>query len=147
MGTRADFYVGRGAKAEWIGSISMDGYPEGITPENYNWPEGGHLFDSITEDEFRNRVELFFKDRNDVTLPEQGWPWPWNNSNLTDYSYAFDDDKVYGTCFGHGWWEANNPKDDENFPKFSDDEWPDMNSRKKVAFGSRSGLLIVTSKR
>ena len=27
MGTRADFYVGRGEKAEWVGSIAMDGVP------------------------------------------------------------------------------------------------------------------------
>ena len=27
MGTRADFYVGRGDAAEWIGSIAYDGYP------------------------------------------------------------------------------------------------------------------------
>lgn len=30
MSTRADFYVGRGAEAEWIGSISWDGYPDGV---------------------------------------------------------------------------------------------------------------------
>ena len=30
MGTRADFYIGRGATAEWIGSIAWDGYPDGI---------------------------------------------------------------------------------------------------------------------
>ena len=30
MGTRADFYIGRGAEAEWLGSIAWDGYPGGI---------------------------------------------------------------------------------------------------------------------
>lgn len=30
MGTRADFYVGKGPNAEWLGSTAMDGYPEGI---------------------------------------------------------------------------------------------------------------------
>ncbi len=30
MGTRADFYIGRGPTAEWIGSLPLDGYPEGI---------------------------------------------------------------------------------------------------------------------
>jgi len=29
MGTRADFYVGRGEQAEWLGSIAWDGYPSG----------------------------------------------------------------------------------------------------------------------
>lgn len=30
MGTRADFYVGRGKDAEWIGSVAFDGYPDGF---------------------------------------------------------------------------------------------------------------------
>jgi hypothetical protein len=30
MGTRADFYVGRGPDAEWLGSVAMDGYPSGV---------------------------------------------------------------------------------------------------------------------
>lgn len=29
MGTRADFYVGRGENAKWIGSITRGGYIEG----------------------------------------------------------------------------------------------------------------------
>jgi hypothetical protein len=29
MGTRADFYVGRGKDAEWLGSVAFDGYPSG----------------------------------------------------------------------------------------------------------------------
>jgi len=32
MGTRADFYVGRGKTAEWLGSIAWDGYPAGLWP-------------------------------------------------------------------------------------------------------------------
>lgn len=30
MGTRADFYVGTGANAEWLGSIAYDGHPDTI---------------------------------------------------------------------------------------------------------------------
>jgi len=30
MGTRADFYVGIGPEAEWVGSIAYDGYPDGV---------------------------------------------------------------------------------------------------------------------
>jgi hypothetical protein len=79
MGTRADFYVGRGPNAEWIGSIAFDGYPDGITmkteeklpwpegQEHIDWPEGKHLFDATTEAEFRERVERFFQYRDDAT--------------------------------------------------------------------------------
>ncbi len=160
MGTRADFYIGRGPKAEWIGSIAYDGYPDGIIPKSEErepwpgdykdepWPTGEHLFDSKTADEFRSRLERYFMRRHDVTLPEQGWPWPWNNSNTSDFAYAFDDGKVYVTCFGHGWSEIGeyDPDSDDDIPKIPDSEWPDMSNRKRVALGSnRSGIIIVTS--
>ncbi len=29
MGTRADFYTGRGQTAQWLGSIAWGGYPVG----------------------------------------------------------------------------------------------------------------------
>ena len=76
MGTRADFYMGRGPDAEWIGSIAWDGYPEGITPKGGKWPDGAHLFDAQTEEEYRERLEDYFERREDVSRPEHGWPWP-----------------------------------------------------------------------
>jgi hypothetical protein len=138
MGTRADFYVGRGETAEWVGSIAWDGYPEGIMPHAAEkkrawvdgplmpaaakWPVGAHLFDATTEQEFRERVARFFEYREDVTLPENGWPWPWENSQTTDYAYAFDGGKVYASCFGHQWFDPLNPPtiDDEDSDDDSD---------------------------
>lgn len=160
MGTRADFYVGRGQDAEWIGSIAWDGYPDGITPKEAEtepsyggrlrhkdgtWPEGAHLFDATTEEEYRVRVERFFQYRDDVTRPADGWPWPWGDSNTTDYAYAFDG-TVWGTCFGNGWWPAHAEPNDE-----ADDEaahrqpvtFPDMSARKAVTYGPRSGLIVL----
>ncbi len=161
MGTRADFYVGRGPNARWVGSIAWDGHPGSITPHSEeteilpvigkqhkegHWPKGGHLFQSKTEKDFLSRLERFFQFRTDVTLPERGWPWPWENSNTTDYAYAFDGGKVYGTCFGHGWWLATKPEPDGegDAPKISD--WPDMSKLKNVAFGGpRSGLIVISA--
>ena len=94
MGTRADFYIGRGKGAEWIGSIAWDGYPDGIAPA---------VLAATTEDTFRSEVSTFLSLRKDGIVPSDGWPWPWNNSQLTDYSYALDGGKVYRTPFGHGW--------------------------------------------
>lgn len=162
MGTRADFYVGRGKEAEWLGSIAWDGYPDGIDlrsaereqvlpgvslPKRIPWPQGEHLFDSKTEAEFRERVALFFKNRDDVTLPERGWPWPWETSHVTDYAYAFDGGVVYGACFGHSLFIANEPEpDDDSTGKAC--EFPDMTQRQNVQIGgSRSGLIVVTSQR
>ena len=81
MGTRADFYVGRGEKAEWIGSIAWDGYPDGM-PDS--------LLAATSTEGYLQEVTDFFKERDDVTLPEDGWPWPWDDSGTTDYSYTLD---------------------------------------------------------
>ncbi len=54
MGTRADFYIGRGEKAEWLGSVAWDGYPTGILPE---------LLKSESENDYRTNLKEFFKER------------------------------------------------------------------------------------
>lgn len=135
MGTRADFYMGRGKDAEWLGSIAWDGYPEGIDKK---------ILLAEIESEFRNFVSTFLQ-REDGTLPEQGWPWPWEDSNTSDYAYAFDNGVVYGTCFGHGWWVAKDgePQDqEEDIPKITD--WPNMKDRQNVTLGKRSGLMVFS---
>lgn len=116
MGTRADFYVGVGKDAEWLGSIAWDGY---------EWDEDKDcaLMKATTEQEFRAAVSDIAKTREDWTSQEQGWPWPWNDSNTTDYAYAFHDGKVEAIT--------------------DDREWPDMSSRKNVTFGTRSGVIVV----
>jgi hypothetical protein len=138
MGTRADFYVGHGEQAEWLGSIAWDGYPMGLT-------DTGILL-ARNEARFRVAVAEFIGARNDGTTPEQGWPWPWDNSLTTDYSYAFDSGVVYASCFGSAWWKATEPqpeRDDDDIPKVA--VFPDMTTRKRVTYGSRSGVLIVTA--
>jgi hypothetical protein len=155
MGTRADFYVGRGKKAEWIGSTAWDGYPKGISltlaekkiecgisfPQHADFPESKHLFDAATEQEFRERVSQYFTNREDVTLPEHGWPWPWETSHTTDYAYAFDDGKVWACPFGSGWFVASEGRPEEDLKSGAD--FPDMSDKKEVTFGKRSGLIVL----
>lgn len=148
MGTRADFYVGRGQNATWLGSIAWDGYPEGITPVGNEWPGGVSLFDATTEGEFRARLALLFDGRKDVTLPAQGWPWPWKDSRTTDYAYAFHDGKVIAWCFGK-------PFDIEKRQDANDEDWdppkdtfPNMEEDSNVSLGGpRSGLIVITSEK
>lgn len=81
MGTKADFYVGAGTDAEWIGSISYDGYPDGA-------PIGALA--AVSEASFRRAVEDLLADPDVLsTRPEEGWPWPWEDSSTTDYAYAW----------------------------------------------------------
>lgn len=116
MGTRADFYIGTGKDAEWIGSVAWDGYEWAEDPECA-------ISSAKTGEEFRAAVsEEFSKREGDATTPDQGWPWPWNNSGTTDYAYYFKGGSV----------------------GFEDrDDWPNMSDRKNVAFGNRSGLIVV----
>jgi hypothetical protein len=132
MGTRADFYIGRGADAEWLGSIAWDGHP-GSIPE--------HILRVDKTENFRAAVEQFIDLRDDGTKPADGWPWPWDDSRTTDYAYAFDDGKVWASSFGHAWFDpqGEEPDDDEGAKVAT---FPDMKERKNVTMGKRSGLLV-----
>ena len=121
MGTRADFYVGRSKDAIWLGSIAHDGYPGGIL-------DG--IIKAKSEEEFRGGVNDFLSARDDATFPKDGWPWPWDDSNTTDYAYCFLDGKTV--------WN-----DGEEMTLY---EYPDMSKIKNVTLGPRSGLFILRVK-
>jgi hypothetical protein len=95
MGTRADFYVGRGKDAEWVGSIRWSGYPHG-----YPKP----LLLCYSEEQFRREVREVHRD---FISPEQGWPWSWDTSHNTNYTYAFDDGRVWVSLLGCTWEPAD----------------------------------------
>jgi hypothetical protein len=160
MSTRADFYIKKSDnKLEWLGSIAFDGYDIGVIEK------------AKTEIEFKKYLNEFFEGRNDVTLPSQGWPWPWNNSKLTDECYVWITDT--GTFLGKAgdgrlWkmWEGEDYKDysipavfipanenpgyDDNTDTFSEPIEmielcvPDMSHLKKIAVGMRSGLIRIS---
>jgi hypothetical protein len=129
MGTRADFYVGRGENAEWLGSIAYDGYPDG--------PRAVAILGSTNEASFRDRV-IAAVAHDDGTKPEDGWPWPWDTSHTTDYAYAFDDGTVYISCFGCAWFKSGEVAFHDKSAVF-----PNMKDRKNVTLGHRSGMLIL----
>jgi len=138
MGTRADFYIGRGKNAQWLGSIAFDGYPDG-NPRP--------LLNVVIEQKYREQVAAILDDaKSGATKPEHGWPWPWKDSNTTDFAYAFDEGSVWGTCFGHGWWpfEKWEETKDNNLPKITD--WPQMDTDCAARAGSdRSGVMVITA--
>lgn len=99
MGAKADFYIGRGPTAEYLGSISYDGYPA-------NAPSA---LQGVTEStEFRAAVErIILRDRqrlveNGIT-PREGWPWKWRTSAGTDHVYAFEAGQVWVSHIGAQW--------------------------------------------
>lgn len=137
MGTRADFYVGRGKDAEWIGSIAWDGYPSGITAV---------VLDAVDEHSYRTAVSDFLQGRRDATYPNEGWPWPWEDSQTTDYAYAFEDGGVHYSHFGYAWHtHADGPTPSEWIDEGSA-IFPNMADRTKVQLsGPKSGLIVVTA--
>lgn len=137
MGTRADFYLGRGQSAEWLGSIAWDGYPSAIDDQ---------VLFAVSPESFREQVAAFLSGRDDATTPDMGWPWPWDDSGTTDYAYAFDDGNVYASPFGHGWHAVTSPEVDwpEDTEEVSD--FPHMDkSRWAKAGSSRSGTMLFTA--
>ena len=142
MGTRADFYVGRDDKAEWLGSIVWNGYPTGI-------PDA--IKKATDADAYRREGMAFIEGRRDGTKPADGWPWPWNDSRTTDYAYAFDDGRVLASCFGHAWFDASKPPlaetDEDSDPQLAGEKvatFPDMSERKAVTLGERSGVIVFS---
>lgn len=139
MGTRADFYVGRGPSAEWLGSIAWDGHPETRLPQ----------LDGSSEQAYRASVEAILAKEDHATRPADGWPWPWEDSRTTDYAYAFDAGEVWTACFGYRWRDrvvSLRPLTDEE--EAEDDSrgkqcaFPNMKDRQNVAWGQRSGILV-----
>lgn len=135
MGTRADFYVGLGLDAEWIGSLAYDAYPDGIPKD---------ILGAKTAGAFRALIEDELEDREDATRPESGWPWPWSDSHTTDYAYAFSDGKVMASCFGSAWFDPlkEQPEDEDGKAVAV---FPDMTSKRKLAApgSKRSGVMVL----
>lgn len=139
MGTRADFYVGKGEQSEWLGSIAMDGYPDGI-PDN--------LLACTNKEVYRDFVTVFLSRCDHATLPEMGWPWPWDDSRLTDFSYTFVNGEVKIVTLG----KALSLKEYESYDFDAEPYihhlkrelyFKDMSSVKNVNFGKRSGLIVI----
>lgn len=140
MGTRADFYVGRGEGAEWLGSIAWDGYPTAVLGREHRTL----LMDASSEEAFREAVKVQLGPREDFTRPEDGWPWPWETSNTTDYAYAFDEGQLW--VHGQDWrtaaqtlLDAESEEEREPGPR---GVFPNMKHRQNVTLGKRSGVLV-----
>lgn len=147
MGTRADFYVGRGENAEWLGSIAWDGDACSVFEEHELMLDKAV---TLSEADWREWVTRYLASRDDGTTPDKGWPWPWEDSRLTDCVYAWDDGRVWQTAGRPERWYPVDPnaeyyglpEDEEDDPTAPLATFPNMEDRQSVAFGQRSGLLV-----
>lgn len=131
MGTRADFYVGNGESAQWVGSIAWDGYVEGIDED---------VLSANSLDSYLSALGRFFRKRDDVTLPKDGWPWPWETSHTTDCAYCFVDGKTEIYSWGCGPMTREQWENEDYEPPRA--VFPEMSTGSVVLRGPRSGLIV-----
>ena len=82
MGTRADFYIKGNDGMKWIGSLMENGEP---------WNIDLNILIQINKVMFEELVKTFLIMR--VYSERKDWPWLWQDSFMTDYSYIFDEEK------------------------------------------------------
>jgi len=136
MGTRADFYVEAAGDFVWLGSTAWDGYEPWDADENN--PTAFAIMTAKTAQEFIDAVGAFSKTRDDWTDPKQGWPWPWEDSCLTDYAYVWrEETEAY--CFGSKFINKEETEEEEK------GDFPNMSDVQQVTMGARSGIIMVTA--
>lgn len=101
MGTRADFYIGRGLGATWLGSVSHDGYPCDKHGNGHGAPLGIITANNVWS--YLMATMHYSMVNKRFIRPTEGWPWPWETSRMSDYAYAFDQGKTWISSFGREW--------------------------------------------
>ncbi len=92
--TKADFYIGTGVAANWIGSTFSDGYPHGIPLE---------ILICTNPTLYEELVVIFIKSRKGVIKTDgDRWPHLWQDSRMTNYSYLYIEElsKVVTSHYG-----------------------------------------------
>jgi hypothetical protein len=99
----ADFYLGRGANAEYLGSlIDESGAPEDIDV----WTRFQSLNDeNFTVSDFREEVAdllhaLTTEPDSELWKETRTWPWDYPSSDGTPWAYVFDAGTVYVYRYG-----------------------------------------------
>lgn len=117
----ADFYVGLGKTARWLGSIADGGAPGDITAD-YDLFNISADVDPYTEDDFRDMVASIIADAkaDDAGFdPADGWPWEHRSSTGTDFTYAFNNGCIH--VFENGYMVAqhypNGARRQSEFPE------------------------------
>jgi len=80
--SKADFYVGTGTEAEWLGSLLCNGSIWYIPLE---------ILIQINKTMFEELTLEFLRNRGGIVPDEGGyWPHMWEDSLMTDYAFIFD---------------------------------------------------------
>jgi len=127
----ADFYIGLGANAVWLGGVEGAGDPAAVaTFDLFNDHQGGSR-DSYDESDFRAVVAEIIQshqalaDRDvDGWTDTDGWPWKHDDSSDTDYTYAWNNGCIH--VFDQGYLIAqhypNGARKRSEFPRMTTKE-------------------------
>lgn len=144
MGTRADFYIRTPEGLAWQASVAYDGYDvEEMTEQNARKTKRNkscwNLRHAKNETDFKAALATYLSHRDDATVTDDGWPWPWKDSCTTDRAYVFENGGV--RCFA--WGKEIVPGNDDAEGPMPEGGWPDMTSIQNVTLGPRSGVMIL----
>ncbi|MCP3800712.1 hypothetical protein NLX83_15700 [Allokutzneria sp. A3M-2-11 16] len=92
----ADFYIGRGHDARWIGSLEGVASPRALAETEY----GSDVLGCQTASDFDAWARQVMDDSGCPSTPSdqrpnRGWPWPYSSSRPTQWTYAFDHGAVW----------------------------------------------------
>lgn len=114
FGSRADFWVGVGPGAEWLGSVPYDG-------NQWRYPSSA-LQRVVSEQDYRECVACILAGDKYASKPSDGWPWPWDTSEDTDFVYTWVNGRV---------------------EMVGRTDWPDMSGTRPITLGVKSGTFVV----
>lgn len=94
MSSKADFYIGMGPSAEWLGSVHRCGELWALSTNILIQSSRVMYEELVTE-----YIELC---KGIVAEHVCQWPWPWDDSRMTEYTYIFlpTRNKVYMSVMG-----------------------------------------------
>lgn len=120
----------------WLGSQAYDGYPEKSIVDLIRKTERS----KHPHRRWRKLVREHLAELDHATFPDEGWPWPWEDSRTTDYAYAFDG-HVWISDFGGPWTRYG----EERKPGIRCGQsavFPDMKSVQNIKLGHGSGIAM-----
>lgn len=103
---RADFYVGLGENARWLGSIADGGHPAVMTAQHDLFNLDGNESD-YAETTFVGMAESIVNDAHDAGVPVRWaalgaeWPWDYDTSVGTQYTYAWNNGCIHVFEYGY----------------------------------------------
>jgi hypothetical protein len=99
---KADFYIGLGENARWLGSIGDYGHPGQLAAEVdlFNINNINSEFEDYTEDTFVQLVEEIMDELPEHVIMSRAstggtWPWDHNTSAQTRFTYAFNNGCIH----------------------------------------------------